>query len=158
MLGYTSGLQLLDWLLYMILHCSVLSLLTSCTLGSMCFTCTTGLLSKQALFSELKTSKNIKNHFFHSMGSMNNAIYIHVFHVTIFILTVIMKNLLVYDKSCRIFFFLKLQIVIAKYFFKNTNTLDMCHRSYLLNELCDVVTTTEGPVKWACFFGQLSCH
>lgn len=153
MLGYTSGLQLLDWLLYMILHCSVLSLLTSCTLGSMCFTCTTGLLSKQALFSELKTSKNIKNHFFHSMGSMNNAIHIHVFHVTIFILTVIMKNLLVYDKSCR-----KLQIVIAKYFFKNTNTLDMCYRSYLLNELCDVVTTTEGPVKWACFFGQLSCH
>lgn len=157
MLGYTSGLQLLDWLLYMILHCSVLSLLTSCTLGSMCFTCTTGLLSKQALFSELKTSKNIKNHFFHSMGSMNNAIHIHVFHVTIFILTVIMKNLLVYDKSCRNFF-LKITNSYCQIFFKNTNTLDMCYRSYLLNELCDVVTTTEGPVKWACFFGQLSCH
>lgn len=43
--------------------------------------------------------------FFHSMGSMNNANHIHVFHVTIFILTVIMKNRPVYDKSCRIFFF-----------------------------------------------------
>lgn len=52
----------------------------------------------------LLRAENIKNHFFHSMGSMNNANHIHVFHVTIFILTVIMKNLLVYDKSCRNFF------------------------------------------------------
>lgn len=52
----------------------------------------------------LLRAENIKNHFFHLMGSMNNANHIHVFHVTIFILTVIMKNRPVYDKSCRIFF------------------------------------------------------
>lgn len=57
-----------------------------------------------------------------------------------------------------IFYKITNTVVIAKYLFKNTNTLGMCYRSYLLNELCDVVTTTEGPVKWACFFGQLSCH
>ena len=50
---FTSGLQLLEWLPNWILHCSKLSLLSSWTLWSMCFRWTTGLLSKQALLSEL---------------------------------------------------------------------------------------------------------